>query len=288
MANENLKRALTEAGMPPGQFADIVGVDPKTVERWITGRTPRPRHRHDVARALELSQQQLWPETVARSSGNGSPPVTGTPSAGLEPVGEVVGAWGRFTDPGVPDLGQLVAAARQRIDVCHEGRLFALPAAVIDAIRDRAEAGCQVQILTYWPTRELAALVGVRGIELWLSNPSKDTCLIRCDDDMLVLLAFAVDGGSPPAAIHVRHQTDGGLFDRYLEHLDLERAGPNAIPITDAEQFADYLDDADDEDDGDVGDDQEPDDSDGHALARQPPDQAAGRDGPRRWPRRSG
>ncbi|MBV9363196.1 MAG: helix-turn-helix transcriptional regulator [Solirubrobacterales bacterium] len=53
MADTNLKDALRRAGMTPEEFAEVVGVDPKTVQRWVAGSTtPYPRHRATIARAL--------------------------------------------------------------------------------------------------------------------------------------------------------------------------------------------------------------------------------------------
>ncbi len=36
MANERLRRALLDAGLSPDDVAAEVGIDTKTVERWIT------------------------------------------------------------------------------------------------------------------------------------------------------------------------------------------------------------------------------------------------------------
>ena len=50
MANERLRALLLERGETPDKLAETVGVDPKTVERWITrGRTPYRAHRYAVA-----------------------------------------------------------------------------------------------------------------------------------------------------------------------------------------------------------------------------------------------
>ena len=38
MANERLRTALLQRGVTPTDLADTVGVDPKTIERWIGGR----------------------------------------------------------------------------------------------------------------------------------------------------------------------------------------------------------------------------------------------------------
>lgn len=68
MANENLKSALKNAGMTPEEFASIIQVDPKSVQRWIAGTTtPYPRHRAKISRALDIAEHELWPDTAPRS-----------------------------------------------------------------------------------------------------------------------------------------------------------------------------------------------------------------------------
>lgn len=52
---------MRQAGVSQVRLAAEVGVDPKTVERWIAlGRTPHPRHRVAVADALTLPASLLW------------------------------------------------------------------------------------------------------------------------------------------------------------------------------------------------------------------------------------
>ena len=40
------------------------GVDPKTGQRWIAGRTPYPRHRRAIADLLGENEGYLWPQTA--------------------------------------------------------------------------------------------------------------------------------------------------------------------------------------------------------------------------------
>src|SRR5262245_8321345 len=65
-ANDRLADALSAAGLSPHSLATLIGVDPKTVERWLTqGRTPYPRHRREVAAAVRESESYLWPDALA-------------------------------------------------------------------------------------------------------------------------------------------------------------------------------------------------------------------------------
>ncbi|MET8969897.1 helix-turn-helix domain-containing protein [Streptomyces hydrogenans] len=61
--NMLLAAAIVEAGLSYAELADQLGVDPKTVERWVNepGRRPYARHAHAVARALGTTVWDLWP-----------------------------------------------------------------------------------------------------------------------------------------------------------------------------------------------------------------------------------
>ena len=54
MPNEALRKAMTGAMLTERDLADRVGVDVKTVSRWLAqdGRVPHPRHRYAAADAL--------------------------------------------------------------------------------------------------------------------------------------------------------------------------------------------------------------------------------------------
>ena len=52
---------MSQAGLSQVRLAAAVGVDPKTVERWVAqGRTPHPRHRVAVSDALGCDVAALW------------------------------------------------------------------------------------------------------------------------------------------------------------------------------------------------------------------------------------
>jgi hypothetical protein len=66
MPNERLRAALLESGLTPYTLGDELGVDHKTVERWIAGRTPYRRHRYVVAIRLGKDEVYLWPDALTR------------------------------------------------------------------------------------------------------------------------------------------------------------------------------------------------------------------------------
>lgn len=65
--NQALRVAMADAGETAESLAEQVGVDPKTVARWVTpGRVPHPRHRAAAALALGREVEDLWPDVLKR------------------------------------------------------------------------------------------------------------------------------------------------------------------------------------------------------------------------------
>src|SRR5215471_18192246 len=60
-----LRRALFRARLGEEDVAAQLGVDPKTVRRWLEGRLPYPRHRLAVSHLLGADEADLWPEILA-------------------------------------------------------------------------------------------------------------------------------------------------------------------------------------------------------------------------------
>lgn len=70
-ANMRIRSALNSQGMTTTSLASAIGVDPKSVERWISqGRVPHPGTRARVARILGHEETHLWPQLLldARAS----------------------------------------------------------------------------------------------------------------------------------------------------------------------------------------------------------------------------
>ncbi|MER7168129.1 DUF5753 domain-containing protein [Micromonospora sp. NPDC000207] len=65
--NHALIEAMTQGGETSESLASQVGVDPKSVQRWVNpGVVPHPRHRSTAARVLGRDVGELWPSTVRR------------------------------------------------------------------------------------------------------------------------------------------------------------------------------------------------------------------------------
>lgn len=109
MANERLRAAISASSATIQSVAAQVGVDPKTVERWITtGRTPHRSHRWKAATFLGVDELYLWP-TVARQAetASASELVTYYPHRGVVPVD----LWSSLIDNAVSHIEVLVYAA---------------------------------------------------------------------------------------------------------------------------------------------------------------------------------
>jgi transcriptional regulator with XRE-family HTH domain len=59
--NELLRRHLLQARLREDDLAARLGVDPKTVRRWLNGRVPYPHNRAAVADLLGAEEADLWP-----------------------------------------------------------------------------------------------------------------------------------------------------------------------------------------------------------------------------------
>src|SRR3954447_20297429 len=67
MSNERLRDAILGSGMTTTSLGERIGVDPKTVERWITrGRMPYARHRVRVSELLGERENYLWPDSISQ------------------------------------------------------------------------------------------------------------------------------------------------------------------------------------------------------------------------------
>jgi transcriptional regulator with XRE-family HTH domain len=269
MANENLKNALKSAGLTPEDFADIIRVDPKSVQRWVEGPTkPYPRNRAAIARALNLTESDLWPDETA-----GTQPGPGSVGGGHGPQSEVTGTWGSATDENAPDPVAFIENTDGTIDLLDNGRGIRVGGNLIQVLIVQARAGRGVRLLTSHPGEWVAPLIGPDQIEVRVTDAPADHSLLRAGDSMLFTFDLAGEGDEPPPLIQLQHRTDGRLYDRLAENL--EALWQSADPLSAPEQLDAYITNTDEEDHNE----EDP------ALAER--DARPGlAPAPRRWPRR--
>ena len=142
---------MLRTGTTIDDLALCCGVDPKSVERWLTlGRVPHRANRWDAARRLGYDDDYLWPEPLAgasRAEASQSELVRVYPDRGSVPRG----TW-----------HQLLGGAREEIAILvHAGLFLAEDPATRRLLADQARAGVRVR----WLLGDPPASVAQRGEE---------------------------------------------------------------------------------------------------------------------------
>lgn len=246
MANHRLRGAIAARHLTLRQVAERLGVDPKTVERWVTReRIPQPVHREATAVLLGVDEVYLWPATAQTSrsvSVSRAELVEFYPSRSAVP----------------PDLWRsLVVQARECIDVLVYAGLFFPEQNDASLLAERAREGCRIRLLLGDPTgaavarrgeeegfgaglahrvtpslRYFEPALGIPGVELRLHDTTLYASIYRGD----ATLPANVHAYGGPAAqnpvLHLQRVPGGRVVDHYLTSFDRVWAG--ATPVTDA------------------------------------------------------
>src|SRR6266566_4050617 len=139
MPNERLRAALLEHGLTPSELADRVGVDHKTVERWVAGRAPYRRHRYMVAGILRKDEEYLWPGALSREQ------VTAASDS------ELLAIYPHRSDVPRDTWEQLFKSAEREIGVLVYAGLFLSEDAVLQRVlADRCSAVSMTGRATRW------------------------------------------------------------------------------------------------------------------------------------------
>ena len=76
--NRQLRAQIERTGLGVQELADLIAVDAKTVERWLSGETaPYPQNARRAAEVLDCDPADLWPDLF---------PIMTPPSAGPSEV----------------------------------------------------------------------------------------------------------------------------------------------------------------------------------------------------------
>jgi transcriptional regulator with XRE-family HTH domain len=241
MANERLRGQLVTAGLTVEQVAMDVGVDPKTIERWITlGRVPHPRNRLATANALGCEEAYLWPDVADRHAATQEEFICLYPHRGSVPAElwsslargandsiDILVYAGLFLWDGWPDLPDLLAG--KAADGTRVRLLFGDPDS--DAVRLRGEEegihegmASRIRIGLGYLGR------GLRGPELQvrLHSTTLYNSIYRFDDNLLVNTHVYGAGAPQSPVLHYRRLPGGRLFSHYMESFD--RVWAVAIP----------------------------------------------------------
>jgi transcriptional regulator with XRE-family HTH domain len=218
--NENLRRALLRARLTDEDIAARLEVDPKTVRRWLAGRTPYLRHRWALAGMLDLDETDLWPE--ARTT---------------RPHPADVHAIYPHRDS-VPRKVwlDLFRSAEQEIGILDFSSLFlAADTEILPTLTDRAKAGVKEHICLADPdcpgasavpdhTRKALLLYAdlrqVPSVQIRIHRIRLNNAMYRADRDLLVSQQAL---GTPPRrtpVLRLHRTSDAEMVTTYLESFD--------------------------------------------------------------------
>jgi len=243
MPNERLRTTIAESDYDERSLAEELGLDHKSVQRWITRDiTPRRTTAYRAAKILGVSPAWLWPELEAERESVSQ--------------AEIVTLYPHRSDVPRHLWLNLLESATQRIWLHANASLF-LPEdnpESIGIIRQKAENGTQVRILMADPdspqciTRGIeerlfdaiparvrmalsyyAPLAGVSGVEFLLHKETLYNSIFVYDDEMLVNQHVYGMYGYMAPILHLRRMEGGDFFDMYTRSF--ERVQEVSLPI---------------------------------------------------------
>jgi transcriptional regulator with XRE-family HTH domain len=236
MANEALRRALSDRRMSPNDLAAKVGADPKTVGRWLSdeGRTPHPRLRWAVADALEVDESVIWPqavrgavktgpdrEIVAAYTSRAAVPKAVWRSLISESANSIVfaGYTSYFAWLEIPDLVSILASKAEA--GCAVRFLLGDPDSEVTRQREEVEAvPLTVRTRIAVTLEELRKLRDLPRVQTRLSDRHISLSVFLFDDQALVCQHLGAGLGHDSPTFHLRRRMADGLFDRFRRHVD--------------------------------------------------------------------
>ncbi|HEV2372368.1 MAG TPA: DUF5919 domain-containing protein [Streptosporangiaceae bacterium] len=235
MANVALRQAMSDAKMSAQALARRVGVDEKTVTRWVAqdGRTPHPRHRWATSEALGVDEAVLWPEAVRAAVKTG-------------PDREIAAVYPHRSACPASLWRKLITTATREVTLAGYTNYFLWieQPNLAAALRRKAGQGCRVRFLVGDPDSEvtrrreeieatsltvstriavtmeqLERLRGTEGIEARFSDRHIALSVFTFDHDMIVTPHLSSLLGHDSPAFHLRRHQDDGVFDRFAGHV---------------------------------------------------------------------
>ena len=233
--NERLRTAMQRTGTTIDDLALCCGVDPKSVERWLTlGRVPHRANRWDAARRLGYDEEYLWPD----APGRGQERRDGATQSELVRI---------YPDRGSVPRGtwhQLLGGAREEISILvHAGLFIAEDPSTRRLLADRARDGVRVRLMLGDPS---SALVAKRGeeegigtatvaakirnalsflgplaregtIEVRLHDTTLYNSIYRADDQVMVNAHVYGSTAACAPVLHLRKVSGGSLVAVYTD-----------------------------------------------------------------------
>lgn len=234
--NNALRAAMADAKLTQSQLAQVCGVDPKTIGRWLldASRVPYVHHRLAASDALGVEVAVLWPTATQTLVKTG-------------PDRELVAMY-PYRSAAPPSLWrQLIAKAQTELVFAGYTNYFLWleQANFGSLLRRKAAAGCRIRFILGDPaspitrqreieedvpltlsTRiavsigELQKLQDVPGIESRFETGHVSLSVFRFDQDMIVTPLLPGRIGHDAPMMHLRRAQDDGVFDRFAGHTE--------------------------------------------------------------------
>jgi transcriptional regulator with XRE-family HTH domain len=231
--NEPLRQALLRARLREADIAARLGVDPKTVRRWLDGRVPYPHNRAAIAELAGVDEADLWP-------GVGGPLVARTRPEELGTVyphrwGVPREVWAKFFESAEREIGVLAYSAL----------FLAEDAGILQILADKGRAGVAVRIALGDPDGPAVAergdeegigdamaakirnalalyrpLAAVENVEIRLHRTTLYNSMYRADDQVFVNQhAYGIPAAHAPV-FSLDNARGGDMAQTYLESFE--------------------------------------------------------------------
>lgn len=246
MSNTALLEAMRAKQVSDRQLAEYVGVDIKTVARWLAcpERLPHLKTRWLVADVLQTEERVIWPTAVRDAV------KTGTDK-------EIVATYATAADVHRPDLGRFIKQAKEQLFFAkYTGyRLWTDIPFLANHLRARAQQGCRVRFVVGDPAAEItritdqaeqgtATLPLATRINMTLQALAplhelvevRQTALVYgrgtlwADNEAIVSPSVVGHPGHLVPQLHLRRKMEGGLFDQLVVR-HCEQLWEHAAPI---------------------------------------------------------
>jgi len=241
-ANDRLRQAIAARTLTIDTVDARIGVDPKTVQRWLAGRVPHARHRWAIAALVEVDEAHLWP--TARTS-----------SQQAEAAGaELVAIYPHRADVPTDLWRSMISQVERQLNILVYAAVF-LPEQhvdLLDVLRAKAAGGCRIRIALGDPAsaklqergdeeefglgivqraqlalKQYEPLRGCNGVDVRVHGTTLYNSIYRLDEVMLVNThVWGVSAFGAPV-LQLRRLVDGGLFDTYAHSFESVWRGSN-------------------------------------------------------------
>ncbi|GLI00674.1 XRE family transcriptional regulator [Phytohabitans aurantiacus] len=225
---------MLRSGVDAATLAQAVGVDAKTVSRWIGGRVPHRTSRALVAKHLGEDEITLWPTSRPDQA------------PGASATAEIVGAWAHRADVPTDLWVSLLDGARERVDLLGYAYpfMFEITPQATETLAKRCAGGLRARIAVADPNcphvaerdaleqlggtlagrirlalHWLADLAATPNATVGLHSVHLYNSVFRFDDQMIVTPHIFRGHGYQHPTLYLRRLSGHGIFETFAEQF---------------------------------------------------------------------